>query len=136
MAVGAAGASVREACERAGRRQAFGQPIGRFQGVSFPLVEQATLLHAARLLAYEALWRNDAGLGHRVEANMVKWWAPKVAVEAANQAMITFGHAGYTEDAPLARRLRDVLGLQLADGTENATKLVVARQLLGRENAP
>ncbi|GAA1675078.1 acyl-CoA dehydrogenase family protein [Fodinicola feengrottensis] len=136
MALGAAGASLREAYERAGSRQAFGQPIGKFQGVSFPLAEQATLVHAARLLTYEALWRNDAGLRHRAEANMAKWWAPKVAMEAANQALITFGHEGYSEDAPLARRLRDIIGLQLADGTENATKLVVTRELLGRDSAP
>jgi cyclohexanecarboxyl-CoA dehydrogenase len=136
MAVGAAGASLREAYQRAGARHAFGQPIGRFQGVAFPLVEHATMLHATRLVAYEALWRGDAGLGHRVEANMAKWWAPRAAVAAANQAMLTFGHDGYCEDEPLARRLRDVLGLQLADGSENATKLVIARQLLGRENAP
>jgi cyclohexanecarboxyl-CoA dehydrogenase len=136
MALGAADASLREAYARVGSRQAFGQPIGKFQGVSFPLTEQATMVHAARLLTYEALWRNDAGLSHRLEANMAKWWAPKVAMDAANQALITFGHEGYGEDAPLARRLRDIVGLQLADGTENATKLVVARELLGRDSAP
>lgn len=136
MALGAADASLREAYARAGSRQAFGQPIGKFQGVSFPLAEQATMVHAARLVTYEALWRNDAGLPHRLEANMAKWWAPKVAMEAANQALVTFGHEGYSEDAPLARRLRDIIGLQLADGTENATKLVVARELLGRDSAP
>jgi cyclohexanecarboxyl-CoA dehydrogenase len=136
MAVGAAGASLREAGERAGARWAFGQPIGRFQGVAFPLVEHATLVHAARLVGYRALARDDAGLDHRIDANMAKWWAPKVAVAAANQALVTFGQAGWAEDAAPARRLRDLLGLQLADGTENAAKLVVARQLLGRDHAP
>lgn len=136
MGLAAAGASLREAADRAGAREAFGQPVGRFQGVSFPLVEHATLVHAARLLCFEALWRNDAGLAHRVEANMAKWWAPRVAVDACNQALVTFGHLGYGEDLPLAKRLRDVIGLQIADGTENATKLVVARQLLGRGHAP
>jgi len=82
------------------------------------------------------LWRNDAGLDHRVPANMAKWWAPKAAAEAAHQALLTFGQLGWTEDRPLAQRLRDVIGTQLADGSANATKLVVARELLGREHAP
>lgn len=136
MSVGAAGASIDEAVAYARTREAFGGPIGRFQAVSFPLVEHATLLHAARLLAYEALWRKDAGLDHRVEANMAKWWAPKASAEAAHQALLIFGQHGWTEDLPLGRRLRDVMGTELADGTANVTKLVVARQLLGRECAP
>ncbi|UKY53213.1 acyl-CoA dehydrogenase family protein [Streptomyces inhibens] len=136
MAVGAAGTSMDKAFAHARERVAFGQPIGTYQGVAFPLVEHATYLHGARLLAYEALWRNDVGKDHRVEANMAKWWAPRAAMEAAHQALLTLGHFGWSEDQPVAHRLRDVIGLQLADGTENATKLVVARQLLGREYAP
>ena len=136
MSVGAAGAALDEALTHARRRQAFGQPIGRFQGVAFPLVEHVTFLHAARLLAYEALWRKDAGLDHRTEANMAKWWAPRAAVDAAHQALLTLGHLGWSEDQSLARRLRDVIGTELADGTANVTKLVVARQLLGRDHAP
>jgi cyclohexanecarboxyl-CoA dehydrogenase len=136
MCVGAASASLDEAISHARSRQAFGQPIGRFQGVAFPLAEHATLLRAARLLAYEALWRKDAGLDHRIEANMVKWWAPKAAFDAAHQALLTFGQLGWSEDQPLAQRLRDLIGTQIADGTANVTKLVVARQLLGRDYAP
>ena len=69
-------------------------------------------------------------------SNMVKWWAPKAAVEAVHQSLLTLGHFGWSEDGPIAQRLRDVVGLQLADGTAAATKLVVARQLLGRDCAP
>lgn len=136
MSISVASASLEEALTHALERQAFGQPLGTFQGISFPLVEHATYLHAARLLAFEALWRNDRGLDHRVEANMAKWWAPKASVEATHQAMLTLGHYGWSEDGPVAQRLRDVMGTQLADGTANATKLVVARALLGRGFAP
>jgi cyclohexanecarboxyl-CoA dehydrogenase len=136
MAISSAQASLDEALHHAREREAFGQPLGRFQGVSFPLVEHATYLHAARLLAFEALWRNDEGLEHQVEASMAKWWGPKVAFEAAHQALLTLGHFGWSEERPLAQRLRDVLGTQIADGTGNATKLVAARAMLGREYAP
>ncbi|MFC6083108.1 acyl-CoA dehydrogenase family protein [Sphaerisporangium aureirubrum] len=136
MAVAAAGASIEDAFEHCRTREAFGQSLGRFQGVSFPLVEHATYLHGARLVAYEALWRNDAGLPHRVPANMAKWWGPRASVDAAHQALLTLGHFGWSEDRPLARRLRDVIGTQLGDGTAGATKLVIAREFLGREHAP
>ncbi|NRQ34226.1 acyl-CoA dehydrogenase [Nonomuraea sp. NN258] len=136
MAIAVGRAALDEAFAHAGSRQAFGQPIGRFQSVSFPLVEHATMLHAARLVSFEALWRADAGLDPRESANMAKWWAPRAAMEAAHQALLTLGHLGWSEDGPVAQRLRDVIGLQLADGTAAATKLVVARRLLGRENAP
>jgi cyclohexanecarboxyl-CoA dehydrogenase len=136
MSLASANASVGEALGHARDRIAFGRPLGTFQAVSFPLVEHATLLHAARLLAYEALWRKDQGLDHRVEANMAKWWAPRAAAEAAHQALLTFGQLAWSDDLPLARRMRDVMGTELADGTANATKLVVARQLLGRDHAP
>jgi cyclohexanecarboxyl-CoA dehydrogenase len=136
MSVSAASASLDEALAYAQSRSAFGRPLGQFQSVAFSLVEHATYLHAARLLAYEALWRKDAGLDHRVEANMAKWWAPKVSAEAAHQALLTFGQHGWSEERMLGQRLRDVMGTELADGTANVTKLVVARQLLGREYAP
>jgi cyclohexanecarboxyl-CoA dehydrogenase len=117
-------------------RHAFGAPLSRQQGVAFPLVELATQLRAARLLAYEALWRKDAGLPHALEANMVKWWAPALAAQACHQALLTFGHAAYSEELPLAQRLRDVIGLEIGDGTAQIAKLVAARHLLGRGFAP
>jgi cyclohexanecarboxyl-CoA dehydrogenase len=136
MCLGAAGASLDEAMEHARRRQAFGGPIGRMQGVSFPLVEHATYLRAARLLAYEALWLKDEGCEHAVPANMAKAWAPKAAFDACHQALLTFGQRGWSEDLPLAQRMRDVMGLEIGDGTAQVTRLVVARHLLGRDHAP
>ncbi|CAM5507409.1 acyl-CoA dehydrogenase [Streptomyces spiroverticillatus] len=136
MAIAVGNAALDAAYAHAGRRTAFGRPIGRFQSVSFPLVEHTTLLHAARLVSYEALCRADLGEDPRIPSNMAKWWAPKAAVEATHQALLTLGHQGWSEDGPVAQRLRDVIGLQLADGTAAATKLTVARLVLGKEYAP
>lgn len=136
MCVACAQASIDEALAWAAQRRAFGQVIGRFQGVAFPLVEQATLLRGARLLCLEALWCKDEGSDPAVPANMAKWWAPAQAVQAAHQALLTFGHAGYSEELPLAQRLRDLVGLEIGDGTAQVAKLVVARHLLGRHAAP
>lgn len=136
MCVSVAQAAVDDALEHLRTRRAFGQPLGRFQGASFPLVEHATYLRAARHLCFEALWRKDRGLDHTVQANMAKWWAPRAAVDAVHQALLTFGHFGYSDELPHGQRLRDVIGLEIADGTAQIAKLVVARALLGREHAP
>jgi cyclohexanecarboxyl-CoA dehydrogenase len=136
MCLACAGAGLEEALAYARDREAFGRPIGANQGVAFPLVEAATLMRGARWVCYEALWRRDAGLPHRVEASMAKWWAPKVAVEAAHQALLTLGHSGYSEELPAGQRIRDLIGLEIGDGTAQIAKLVLARELLGRAYAP
>ncbi|MBN9097887.1 MAG: acyl-CoA dehydrogenase family protein [Pseudonocardia sp.] len=136
MCVGIAEAALDDALEYARTREAFGGPIGRNQGVAFPLVEQATRLAGARHICYEALWRKDQGLDHSVAANMAKWFAPKTAGEVVHQALLTFGHAGWGSDSPQGQRLRDVMAFEIADGTAQVAKLVVARHLLGRKFAP
>jgi len=136
MCLACANAALTEAMEYARSREAFGRPIGANEGVSFPLAEAATLIRGARWVSYEALWRRDNGLPHRVEASMAKWWAPKVAVETAHQALLTLGHSGYSEELPAGQRIRDLIGLEIGDGTAQIAKLVLARELLGRAYAP
>jgi cyclohexanecarboxyl-CoA dehydrogenase len=67
---------------------------------------------------------------------MAKWWVPKLAVDVAHQALLTLGHAGYSEELPAGQRIRDLIGLEIGDGTAQVAKLVVARRLFGREFAP
>jgi cyclohexanecarboxyl-CoA dehydrogenase len=134
--LGAAQASLDEALQWARDRVAFGEPIGRFQGVSFPLAEAATYLRGARHVCYEALWRKDQGREHSAEAAMAKFWAPKLAVDVIHQCLLTLGHVAYSTESPVGQRLRDVIGLEIGDGTAQVSKLVIARHLLGREFAP
>jgi cyclohexanecarboxyl-CoA dehydrogenase len=67
---------------------------------------------------------------------MAKFWAPKLAAEVIHQCLLTFGHLGYSTDSPVGQRLRDVIGLEIGDGTAQVSKLVIARDLLGRAYAP
>ncbi|MDQ8705655.1 acyl-CoA dehydrogenase family protein [Streptomyces sp. LHD-70] len=134
--LGAAQVSLEEACQWARDREAFGQPIGKFQGVAFPLAANATYLRGARHVCYEALWRKDNGLEHSAEAAMAKFWAPKLSTEVIHQCLLTFGHLGYSSESPLGQRLRDVIGLEIGDGTAQVSQLVIARSLLGRTYAP
>jgi cyclohexanecarboxyl-CoA dehydrogenase len=136
MCLGIASAALDDAFAYAREREAFGKPIGTFQGLAFPLVECATHLRAARHLCYEALAIKDAGQDPAVPANMAKWWAPKLAADIVHQSLLTFGHAAWSTDNPQGQRLRDVIGLEIGDGTAQIAKLVVARHLLGRAFAP
>lgn len=134
--IGAASESLDEALQWSRDREAFGQPIGRFQGVSFPLAECATHLRGARHVCLEALWRKDHDLEHSEEAAMAKFWAPKLATEVIHQCLLTIGHVGYSSEAKVGQRLRDVIGLEIGDGTAQVSKLVISRHLLGRQYAP
>ena len=117
------------------QRQAFGQPISAFQGVTHPLADLDTQVVAARLLCLQALWLKDKGAPHTAEAAMCKWWAPKLAYDVVHQCLLTFGHGGYDRGV-MEQRLRDVLGFQLGDGTAQIMKTVIARTRAGRAAVP
>jgi cyclohexanecarboxyl-CoA dehydrogenase len=130
--LGAAQASLDEAWAYAKEREAFGRPIGQFQGVSFPLAEYESQIAAVRQLCYHALALRDAGLPHTAEAAMCKWLGPKTAFDAIHQCLLTFGHYGWSKDLPHQQRLRDVMGLEIGDGTAQVMKLIIARERIGR----
>jgi cyclohexanecarboxyl-CoA dehydrogenase len=124
--------SLQETWASAAARESFGKPLTAHQGVSFPLAEAETHVHACRLLCLQALWLKDRGLPHTAEAAMCKWWGPKLAFEVVQTCLLINGHGAYTTEMPYEQRLRDVLGLQIGDGTAQIMKLVIARQKAGR----
>jgi cyclohexanecarboxyl-CoA dehydrogenase len=130
--VGAAQASLDEAWTYTKERQAFGRPVAQFQGVTFPLAEGESRIAAVRQLSYHALALRDAGLPHTLEAAMVKWMGPQTAFDVIHQCLLTFGHYGWTRDTPHQQRLRDVMGLEIGDGTAGVMKLIIARERVGR----
>jgi cyclohexanecarboxyl-CoA dehydrogenase len=130
-----AGVALEETWAHVAQRQAFGQPLSAFQGVSHPLAELETQVRAARLLCLQALWLKDNGAPHSAEAAMCKWWAPKLAYDAVHQCLLMFGHGGY-DRGPMEQRLRDVLGFQIGDGTAQIMKTIIARARAGRAAVP
>ena len=124
--------SLDETWQYVNERKAFSRPIADFQGVTFPLAELDTLITAARELCYKTLWLKDQGLPHTAEAAMCKWWAPKLACDAVHQCLLTHGHGGYSRALPFEQRLRDVLGLQIGDGTAQIMKMIISRQRTAR----
>jgi len=113
-------------------RDAFGQKLAAFQGLTHPLAEYQTYVQAARLQCYYALWLKDSGQRHNAEAAMNKWWGPKLAFDVVKQCMLAHGHTGWGEDLPFSQRMRDVLGLQIGDGTAQIMKNIIARECIPR----
>jgi cyclohexanecarboxyl-CoA dehydrogenase len=134
--LGVAQQSVEETMAYVRERRAFGQPLARFQGVSFPIAEAATHVEACRWLCYRALWLADRGQPHTKESAMTKWWGPRLSVDTIHQCLLLHGHYGYTDELPFEQRMRDVIGLEIGDGASEVMKMVVARELLGRESLP
>ena len=131
--VGAAQQSLEDTIEYTKGRHVFGKPLAKFEGVSFQVAEYLTLVEAARLIAYKCLWLKDQGQKHTKEAAMAKWLGPKVSAEAIHACIILHGHYGYNMDSPLEQRWRDVVGLEIGDGTPEIMKGVIAREAFGRE---
>jgi cyclohexanecarboxyl-CoA dehydrogenase len=134
--LGVAQQSVEETMVYVKERRAFGRALARFEGVSFAIAEAATHLEACRWLCYRALWLADQGRPHTKESAMTKWWGPRLAVDTIHQCLLLHGHYGYTDELPFEQRMRDVIGLEIGDGAAEVMKMVVARELMGRESLP
>lgn len=135
-AIGCAQATLDETVAYVQSREAFGSPLARFEGISFPLAEHATHLEAARLLSYQTLWARNAGVPHTAGAAMSKWLGPLAASRAVHDCLLMHGHYGYATENAYEQRLRDVLAVEIADGTAQVQKIVIARELFGRAFIP
>jgi cyclohexanecarboxyl-CoA dehydrogenase len=133
MCIGTAQQALDETVRFAKERKSFGRVITTNQGVSFPISEAATYLELARLICYKVLWLRDNELPHTKEAAMAKWWVPRTCVDIIHECLLIHGHYGYTDEFPVAQRLREVIGWQIGDGTANIQKLIIAREVIGRE---
>jgi cyclohexanecarboxyl-CoA dehydrogenase len=132
--IGPARASLDESWAYVTQREAFGAPLSRNQGVTFPLAECEGLIAAVRQLCYHTLRLRDAGQPHTAEAAMCKWLGPKTAVDTIHQCLLTHGHYGWSLDLPHQQRLRDVMGLEIGDGTAQIMKYIVTREMLKRHS--
>jgi cyclohexanecarboxyl-CoA dehydrogenase len=131
--VGSGQRAIDMAASYAKERTTFGRPLATNQGVSFPLAEHTTYLSAVRALAYHTIGLRMAGQPHTTQAAMLKWWAPRVAFAAIQEAVVLHGHVGWSEEMPLQSLLRDVSGYQIGDGTPQIQKIIIARDILGRD---
>jgi len=129
QAVGIAQGALDAAVAYAKERHQFGKPIIAQQGIAFKLADMATSIEAARLLTYQAAWRESSGLSYGKESAMSKLFAGDTAMKVTTEAVQVFGGYGYTKDYPVERFMRDAKITQIYEGTQEIQRLVIGRML-------
>jgi butyryl-CoA dehydrogenase len=130
QAVGIAQGALDASVNYAKDRKQFGKPIGLNQGIGFKLADMATKVEAARLLTYQAAWRESEGLPYGKESAMSKLFAGDIAMEVTTDAVQVFGGYGYTKEYPVERYMRDAKITQIYEGTQEIQRLVISKMLL------
>ena len=130
MCVGRARRVFDLALAHAAERRQFGQPIGRFQGVSFKLADMITEIDAADWLTLAAAWRLDQGLPADREIASAKVYASEMLARVTDEAIQVYGGMGLMSDLPLARFWRDARVERIWDGTSEIQRHIIGRDLL------
>ena len=129
-ATGLAQAALDRAVDYAQEREQFGRPIGDFQGVGFLLADMEAAVTSARAAYLHAARLRDAGRPFTKEAAVAKLVATDNAMRVTTDAVQVLGGAGYTQDFPLERYMREAKVTQIFEGTNQIQRLVISRQLL------
>ena len=130
-ALGIGRAALRRAVDYANERVVFGRPIGKNQGVAFPLGEARMRLDAAELMIRKASWLLDNGEPCGAEANMAKWLAADACYQAADQAVQTHGGFGYAREFHVERYWREARLQRIAPISQEMVLNYVSEHVLG-----
>ncbi len=135
--LGLARASLDEVAAEVMARRAFGRPLGSFEAVSFPLVEDLARWEAASLFVSESVRRLEARAPDAAARSaLAKWLANSTALEVLEHAVHLTGGTGYSEARLHELRFRDALSGRVAHGSDEILKIVAARTYLGRASLP
>jgi acyl-CoA dehydrogenase len=122
---------IDRATKYANERVVFDRPIGRNQGVQFPIAEAFIEVEAANLMRYKACELFDAHQPCGAEANMAKYLAAKASWEAANVCLQTHGGFGFACEYDIERKFRETRLYQVAPISTNLIFSYVAEHVLG-----
>ena len=135
QALGIAEAAYEASLAYAREREAFGQKIGEFEGISFKLADMKTRIEASRLLIYRAALAKESGkktgARYTLESAMAKLFASETAMFAAHAAVQIHGGIGFSKELPVERFYRDAKITEIYEGTSEIQRLVISRLELG-----
>jgi len=131
QALGIAEAAYDASLAYAGEREAFGQKIGEFQGISFKLADMKTRIEASRLLTYNAALAKErsktTGERFTLEASMAKLFSSETAMFVTHAAVQIHAGMGYSKELPIERYFRDAKITEIYEGTSEIQRLVIFR---------
>ncbi|SIT90867.1 acyl-CoA dehydrogenase [Yoonia rosea] len=130
MSVGRARRCFDYALNYAAERKQFGQPIGKFQGVSFQIADMITEIDAADMLTLSAAWRLDQGLPANREIASAKVYATEMLARVTDATLQIYGGMGLMSDFPIERFWRDARVERIWDGTSEIQRHIISRELL------
>lgn len=135
QALGIAEAAYEASVTYGREREAFGQKIGEFQGISFKIADMKTRIEASRLLVYNAALAKErsktTGERFTMEASMAKLFAAETAMFCAHAAVQIHAGMGYSKELPIERYFRDAKITEIYEGTSEIQRLVISRTELG-----
>ncbi|RBP51650.1 acyl-CoA dehydrogenase family protein [Arenicella xantha] len=129
LALGVGFAAIDYATDFIKERQQFGQAIAEFQGIQWMVADAYTELEAAKLLTLQAAYFKQSGLPYSKQASMAKLYAAETANRVCATAMQLLGGAGYVEDHPVERYLRDARITTIYEGTSQIQKIIISKHL-------
>jgi acyl-CoA dehydrogenase len=142
---GAAQAALDLGMDHIREREAFGRPLASFEGIQFPLAELYSELEGVRLMTYKAAWTMDrkyeqGDATHQdiaLAAAMAKLRAPAIGSKIMDEVAHWFGAMAYTKECPVEMAVRAIRSYSIgAEGTINIMRMIIARELLGKEFLP
>jgi acyl-CoA dehydrogenase len=136
---GARALGIAERCIEMGSRYSkqrvtFGKPLAERQGITFKLADSYVELHAARLMVYQAAWKNDQKQDIRNEAYMAKLFADEMSFRVVDRVLQIHGGIGLTLDLPLAKWFVDQRSRMITEGASEVMRMVIAREVLKKYN--
>ena len=129
IGLGLARGAMEASLEHAKQRVQFGQPISKFQAVSFKLSDMDMKIELAKNTLYNACWRKDNNLQFAREAAISKLYTSEIAREIADEAIQIHGATGLFKPHQIERFYRDQRLLQIGEGTSEILRLVISRYL-------
>jgi alkylation response protein AidB-like acyl-CoA dehydrogenase len=131
QSLGIAEAAYEASVEFSKEREAFGQKIGQFQGISFKLADMKTRIEASRLMVYNAAMAKEkakvTGERFTLEAAMAKLFASETAMFVSHAAVQIHGGMGYSKEMPIERYFRDAKITEIYEGTSEILRTVIGR---------
>lgn len=110
-------------------REAFGQPISKFQNTQFKIVEMATQIEVSRAFLDQLIAEHMSGSDVVTKVSMAKWWITSMAKTIATECMQLHGGYGYMEEYEIARRFRDIPVMAIYAGTNEIMKTIIAKNM-------
>lgn len=129
MGLGCAQGAYEMALTYAKERKQFGNPISKYQAISFKLADMAMKIELARTFLYKACWLKDTKQPFTKEAAMAKLYCSEIAKEVADAAVQIHGGYGLMKEFTIERFYRDQRLLQIGEGTSEIQRMVIAKQI-------